>query len=248
MSLQYVPLDSHIYLASVTALGFRTPYNAKADRIKSLLSHGRAQQTVMFRDDVQKTVGIPEDLTHKLLYLKHLETVQFFDPDDALAEFIPVSQWEATATHGVIVRSLHHEDSVLLHIRTCSRSGTLESACDGAAGSAEFKHVKLPEPQWEDATDFQGHVVPLWVMSRMKQVQGTKEPWVGRGIEVNKKAWQVLLDWKGAEYPDKEDVGVKKEVTSDLAIDVAEVEDSVEPDVDESDEDEDGDGDDSDDE
>jgi len=37
----------------------------------------------------------------------------------------------------------------------------------------------------------------------MKRVNGSSKPWVGRGIDVGKKAWQVLLDWKKENHPDE---------------------------------------------
>ena len=40
----------------------------------------------------------------------------------------------------------------------------------------------------------------------MKRVHGSSKPWIGRGSDVGKKAWQVLLDWKKESeenHPDK---------------------------------------------
>jgi hypothetical protein len=148
---------------------------------------------MMFRDDTDKTVAISKEVVLELLAYPAVKTVQFFDRDDIKAEFIPAHQWEATATHGIIVRSLHYKNSVLLHTKTLSRCRTRDSP---------FDQVRLRTARWEDATDFEGHVVPLWVMSRMRAAEGGSKVWEGRGIQVGKKAWQVLLDWKKATHPD----------------------------------------------
>jgi hypothetical protein len=186
-------MPTHDFLVNVETMGFHTPGHRQATRIRHLSREPSPTVDMMFGDDTDKTVAISKEVILKLLAYPAAKIVQFFDRDNIKAEFIPAHQWKATATHGIIVRSLHYKNSVLLHTKTLSRCRTRDSP---------FDQVRLRTAQWEDATDFEGHVVPLWVMSRMRAVQGGDTVWEGRGIQVGKKAWQVLLDWKKATYPD----------------------------------------------
>lgn len=113
-----------------------------------------------------------------------------------------------------------------MHTRTYSRAITQKNP-NPAQTEPIFTTSKTP--QWEDATYYKGLTVPLSVLCEMKRVHGSSKPWVGRGIEVGKKAWQVLLDWKKENHPD--------EVTEVIDEDKDELKKVIE--VDDSDEDQD---------
>jgi hypothetical protein len=135
-----------------------------------------------------------------ILALDNLDIIQFF-PEGAESRFVPVSKWESTGTYGAVIRTLKYGDSPeLLHTRTYSRSITQKNPNPTIT---EPTYATSKYPQWEDATYYVGLTVPLSVLCEMKRVHGSSKPWVGRGIDVGKKAWQVLLDWKKENHPDK---------------------------------------------
>lgn len=69
----------------------------------------------------------------------------------------------------------------------------------------EQLYKRETEETWHDYTDYQGLVVPLKIIERMRAVEGVeKDEWEGRGIQVSDKAWKVLLDWKAEQDEAKE--------------------------------------------
>jgi hypothetical protein len=142
---------------------------------------------------------IPEDIAEKLMKMVKLDIIQFF-PEGAASNFTPVRHWESKGTFGIVIRTLKCENSAeLLHTRTYSRAITQETP---NSNQTEPTYATSKYPQWEDATYYEGLVVPLSVLCEMKRVHGSSKAWIGRGIDVGQKAWQVLLDWKKENHPD----------------------------------------------
>lgn len=51
-------------------------------------------------------------------------------------------------------------------------------------------------PIWQDFTDFNGEVVPLDVIFRMKEMEESSDKeWNRRGVVVGDKAWEILQEW-----------------------------------------------------
>lgn len=51
-------------------------------------------------------------------------------------------------------------------------------------------------PTWQDFTDYNGKLVPLDIIARMKEMEGSSEKeWNRRGVVVGDKSWEILLDW-----------------------------------------------------
>jgi hypothetical protein len=148
-------------------------------------------QYTPFNDNVHHPQSISDEMAQHLLDMKSLKVVQFMN-EDAESTFIPVKEWEATGTHGIVVRTLAHEGDSVLHARTYSRSIVKKSS---KTADTETTYTTSKHPQWEDAIHYKGETLSLRLISSMKRAQGGTEPWVGRGIEVGKKAWQVLLDY-----------------------------------------------------
>ena len=100
----------------------------------------------------------------------------------------------------MIITTLKSDDGTeLLHIRTYSRA-IIQENTDPTFTQASYATSEYP--QWEDATYYEGLTVPLSVISEMKRVHGGNEALVGRGVDVGKNAWQVLLAWKEENHPD----------------------------------------------
>jgi len=165
-------------------------------------------QYTPFCDYVHQAQSLPENSAQQLLVLKSLEVIQFMSGGPATA-FVPVQKWEIRGIYGIIIRSLERDGSILLHTRTYSRS-VPRKIPEGS--DAEQTYTTSKFPQWEDATYWDGLTVPLWVLSEMKRVEGEQKPWVGRGIKVGKKAWQVLLDWKEKYYPETTEAGTNSKM------------------------------------
>ena len=158
-----------------------------------------------FDDHIRPVQPIPKDVAVKLLEMAELDVIEFF-PEGTAKAFTPVRHWESKGIFGIVIRSLEYDgSSELLHTRTYSRAITQKNA---DPNKIEPVYMTSKLPQWEDATFYEDLVVPLSVLCEMKRVHGGSKPWVGRAIEVGKKAWQVLLDWKKENHPDK---------TSDIA-------------------------------
>lgn len=132
--------------------------------------------------------------------MDRLDVIQFF-PEGAAHTFTPVRHWESKGIFGIVIRTLKHGNSPeVLHTRTYSRAITQKIP---NPNQTEPVYATSKYPQWEDATYYEGLVVPLSVLCEMKRVHGGSKPWAGRGIDVGKKAWQVLLDWKKENHSDK---------------------------------------------
>jgi len=213
-------LSDHELFTNLESLGLRTA--AKSSTRTAI----RFIRFSPFEDHIRPVQPIPEDVAEKLLEMGKLDVIQFF-PEGAAHNFIPVRHWVSKGTFGIVIRSLEYDgSSELLHTRTYSRATTQKKA---DPNQIEPVYMTSKLPQWEDATYYEGLVVPLSVLCEMKRVHGGSKPWIGRGIDVGKKAWQVLLDWKKENHPDK---------TSDVAgSDSAEVSKVIK--VDNSDEEED---------
>jgi hypothetical protein len=205
----------HGIFTKVKSLGLRTAARSSTRVINK-------PRFAPFDDHIKPAQPIPKQIALDLLALDSLDIIQFF-PEDAVSTFTPVAKWEWTGTHGIVIRTLKSDDQTeLLHTRTYSRSITKQNP-DPA--HTELIYTTSKYPQWEDATYYEGLTVPLSVLCEMKRVQGSSKPWVGRGIDVGKKAWKVLLDWKEKNHPNE----VKKDKTGDDAAEVSrviEIEDS----------------------
>jgi hypothetical protein len=191
--VQTLDLSSLKNFCKLTKLGLRT--DAKSTSRVTV-----KPRFAPFDDHIRPARSIPESVAQQLLELECLDVIQFFERG-AGSTFVHVWQWESTGTYGVIIRNVKCGDSPkLLHTRTYSRSTTQKNPNPTIT---EPTYATSKYPQWEDATYYEGLTVPLWVLSEMKRVHGSSKPWVGRGIDVGKKAWQVLLDWKKENHPDK---------------------------------------------
>jgi hypothetical protein len=195
---------------NLETLGLRT-------HVKASDKPAAKSQYTPFNDNVHHPQSIPDETAQHLLDMKSLKVIQFMD-QDADSTFIPVEEWEATGTHGIVVRSLAHEGDSVLHTRTYSRSIIKKSS---KTADTETTYTTSKHPQWEDAIHYKGELLSLRLISSMKRAQGSTEPWVGRGIEVGKKAWQVLLDYAKKHFESGKDAGsaegsrrVKAEVRS----------------------------------
>lgn len=82
----------------------------------------------------------------------------------------------------------------------CGRSGELliiRIFAIGLGSLAKDTAGDDPVGKWVTYTDYKGSTVPLQIIEKMREVEGASEAdWEGRGVEVGKAAWQVLLDWK----------------------------------------------------
>ena len=115
----------------------------------------------------------------------------------------------------MMVRSLRHGTEEMLHARILTDYIEIQDfQCfpDAHEDSRTIRHldytatggstrVKRFEKEmslaWQDYTDFDGHMVPLDIIKKMKQVERPKAgAWEGRGVEVSAKTWKVLTDWR----------------------------------------------------
>jgi hypothetical protein len=186
-------LSGHGFLSKLENIGLRT-----AAKTTSRVTN--KPRFAPFDDHIRPAQSIPESIALDILALDSLDAIHFF-PEGAESKFVQVSKWEWTGTYGIIIRTLKYGDSPeLLHTRTYSRSITQKNPNPTIT---EPTYATSKYPQWEDATYYEGLTVPLSVLCEMKRVHGSSKPWMGRGIDVGKKAWQVLLDWKKENHPDK---------------------------------------------
>lgn len=76
-------------------------------------------------------------------------------------------------------------------------STTSSSDYIAADGSARTKiYHTLPEPTWQDFTEYEGKVVPLQIIEEMRLKEGaTMDQWGVRGLEVKEETWAVLTTW-----------------------------------------------------
>ena len=190
---------NHGLFANLESLGLRT---AAKSSTRSFVKSSRFSP---FDDHIRPVQPIPEDTAKELIIMDKLDVIQFF-PEGAAHTFTPVRNWESKGIFGIIIRSLKYGNSAeVVHTRTYSRAVTQKNP---NPNQTEPVYATSKHPQWEDATYYEGLVVPLSVVCDMKRVHGSSKPWIGRGIDVGKKAWQVLLDWNKENQPDK---------TSDIA-------------------------------
>jgi hypothetical protein len=187
-------LSHHGLFTDLESLGLRT---AAKPSTRTAVKYPRFSP---FDDHIRPVQSIPEDIAKELMKMVNLDVIQFL-PEGAPSAFTPVRHWESKGTFGIVIRTLKYGDSLeLLHTRTYSRAITQKNP-NPTITEPTFATSKYP--QWEDATYYEGLTVPLAVLCEMKRVHGSSKPWVGRGIDVGKKAWQVLLDWKKENHPDK---------------------------------------------
>lgn len=113
-----------------------------------------------------------------------------------------------------IIYSYRHEGSELLHTRSLKDRVDVADVpyvkpgidLFGTSGQIRYHsrddtqrlriYVPLSIPRWEDATEFEGRIVPLEVLEEMRQVEGaTMEEWLQRDVQVKPETWAVLTKW-----------------------------------------------------
>jgi hypothetical protein len=161
-----------------------------------------------------------------ILHANNLERIEFVPKsvvnatDNWKVEPYPTDTWQQHGITGSIIRSFTHLGEDLVHVRTWSRFRRIERGEPGYSGSygPEVYSIKryedgggpdsyykvrireVEELEWEDATDYKGLVVPLYIIGMMRKVDGkTLEEWQGRGVVVGEKAWKVLTDWAASQ-------------------------------------------------
>lgn len=151
-----------------------------------------------------------------LQYTTNLQQETFFErTDSSEVGGIPV---------GSYIRSLKHDTSdELIHIRSwtnlkeiadypitsrppflssdftsiTSRKIEKEKYDDENGNPKEKVYELLDYMFWEDATYYDGEIVPMEIIGDMMRAAGVKVgEWEGRGVEVGEKAWKVLTDWR----------------------------------------------------
>lgn len=121
---------------------------------------------------------------------------------------------ENSAQHPGIIRSLVNGNKTLIHARFYHKYYELE---DGPAvpgrripsraeivkyetedgGARERVYGYGEENMWMDYTEYEGAVVPLDIVKKMRRAEGAKlGSWEGRGIVDGDKGWKVLTDWR----------------------------------------------------
>lgn len=117
------------------------------------------------------------------------------------------------------VRSLHHGQQQLLHVRLLTRfarhsdvpwslaptifphgPNTRQYRLNYTSSNGSPRAVILYRQDiasWWEYTEYQGFMVPAEIIWRMKMADGAGETdWQGRRIEVGDAGWRVLQEWK----------------------------------------------------
>lgn len=198
-----------------TITWFTVPVNSStlpAARLSSMDS--------IFARETRKPQPLHRTHVAALNRLPSLTTIMYGGPEGTKPAADPTT-WEASGFTGTVIRTIGHNGRAIHHARSyvSSRSihpvlcAELEDWClsvsdlqesvyehlDGTETQAIFELTETPE--WQDATDFEGLIVPMWVIGDMWAVEEITEPWSGRDNEASAKAWSVLLDWVKATHP-----------------------------------------------
>lgn len=77
----------------------------------------------------------------------------------------------------------------------------IESKQIGGLHEPERYLVRTPTPVWQTFTDFKGHIVPMNIIEKMREVEARDRiiDWQRRGVEMGDKAWSILTDWYATE-------------------------------------------------
>lgn len=175
------------------------------DRVKSCCP-GSEDASGPFINLVRRPAAIPNDKVADLSKLPRLTSVQF-GAARGVAEPVSPSDWPATSIEGIVIRTACHGQQTLFHVRTYSRS---VPETGSARGPRCAKHQTINQDgswrtdifsaneraEWQDATHFEGEVVPLSVIGDMQRFDRKMATWSGRNYQVSFEAWQVLLKWQ----------------------------------------------------
>ena len=191
----------------------------RSNRHKSIVT---GQNTLSaFADEVSEAKPISKEVWTALQKASTLEVVQFLFADNVDRRVVSVDRWKAQGIRGVVVRSFTHNGEELVHTRTLTYSveKSVERSTEARAvghprriigkeectfqessdqpGSTLTVYTNGTTLEWEDATHYDGLVVPLHVLTKMRTEAGVEAgAWQGRGVKVGEKAWDVLLAWK----------------------------------------------------
>lgn len=96
------------------------------------------------------------------------------------------------------IRTLTHSTPIEHNPTARIRSKEAVYKCTSTGGGKTVQRFgERDELEWEDATEFDGLVVPLSILKEMRKAAGVgPNEWNGRHVNVGEAAWRVLTDWR----------------------------------------------------
>jgi hypothetical protein len=141
---------------------------------------------------------------------------QFYRHNGAVRVFPRLDEIATSGSFTGTVRSLCFAGKELLHVRLFQEHVEVADEIIATAGGDSAPHIipydapdgsrrqkiyaRLVKPVWQQFSDLDGAVVPMKIIRKVLKAEGLSEAqWVGRGVQVGAKAWEVLSRWQEAQ-------------------------------------------------
>lgn len=149
---------------------------------------------------------IPEDFGNWLLNTPLLHTIHFFYHSEPPPHTFSIDSPDPQFPPGS-VRSYRHQGEELLLVRllVLKRDVVIWSGPTTSEDQSWYQlhtnwparqveeEVKVYEPEWWNWTFFEESEVPMDILEKMREVEGSsEEEWSRRGVEVGAEAWAIL--------------------------------------------------------